>query len=640
MKHTNLLAIIMLMALLLPMPLEAQPSTAKSDLTILSCETPIAAVTGSGEGVLGKLRVTIEYPGSGKVFISTSPATRIDTLGSARVAAFAASATAGVDMRLYNFYYEIESPSIIVGGPSAGLAMAIATYALLSSGECPQKRFVATGMILPDGTVGPVGGLKEKLEAAADAGIGVFIIPRGQEKYIYVEKVTRKIGPIVVVERRPVELDLVEYGKSLGVEVLSVSTLLDAAKALGLTTPSVGGYNLKAPSYAEEALKDYVSNTLGKVERLVSEPYNELEEEAVRLRDASLRDVEEGLLYSAAVKATIALAYAVAAQSVEEAIASRSYDVTSLVEKAEEAYSAAEEELKALDAPTLEGLDSALKAYGVLAQASYEFKQALETLVKEGDRYYLPVSPFRGVDATGALHAALALSLSSWSTFWAGLASEASGERISGSQLESLASLLEAQASSTAAYAIQLGEETGKGGYERVAYLASLAVSAKNPLEAAGYSIEAIAAASTYLYQAFRVDAGNPVEGVKELALALASNAPSGALLYPKLALASLEGFNDPIETLATASKALLYIIAVSTLFEKKPSEATQPLETTTAGSTEAPSPQTTTTSRGGEGAKGQEAPSRYPIALLLLAVAIVSIILGAALGAMLSKAL
>ena len=638
MNRVRLLAAIILLSLLFPLLTGVQVDSGEGN--DLFCEVPIAAVSSSGEGVLGRLRVSIEYPGSGKVFISTSPATRIDTLGSARVAAFVASAAAGVDMRLYNFYYEIESPSIIVGGPSAGLAMAIATYALLANGGCPQKPFVATGMILPDGTVGPVGGLKEKLEATANAGIDAFIMPKGQETYVYVERVSRRIGPIVVVERRPVQLNLVEYGNSLGVEVLPVSTLLDAAKAIGLKVSYIEGYNIEPPEHAIKDLESYVADTLRETDKLLSEPYNQLEEEAARLREESLKDLEEGLAYSAAVKATIALAYAIASGSVEEAISNGTYEVTSLVREAERSYSAVEEKLKAMGSPSLEGLDSALKAYGLLAQASFEFKQALETLVKDGDRYYLPTSPFREVDVRGALHAALALALSRWSSFWADLAVEANGDgdMVARGELESLASLLEAQASSTAAYAIQLGEETGRGGYDRAAYLAGLAVLAKDPLETAGYSIEAIAAASTYLYQAFGVDASSAVEGVRELALILASSAPEGSLLYLKLVLTSLQGFNDPIEALSTASKALLYTIAVSMVVEGKEQKDLQPPEIY-VNTTITPTSQPTTVTRGEGDIAGKEAPREISLTLILIAIAIISILLGTIIGATLSRA-
>lgn len=139
-------------------------------------------------------------------------------------------------MSRLDYYYVIESSSIVVGGPSAGLAMALATYSLLTTGSCPEG-YAATGMILPDTSVGPVGGLKEKLEAAASAGAKIFLIPHGQEKYTYIARKVERSGPIVRIVSTPVSIDLVEYGKSLGVEVVGVSTLVEAAKVLGLPTP-------------------------------------------------------------------------------------------------------------------------------------------------------------------------------------------------------------------------------------------------------------------------------------------------------------------------------------------------------------------------------------------------------------------
>ncbi|WP_062661754.1 hypothetical protein [Aeropyrum camini] len=49
----------------------------------VSCESMIVAVSSSGEGVTGRLVVTVRSPGEGRVFISTSPASQLDTLGSA-----------------------------------------------------------------------------------------------------------------------------------------------------------------------------------------------------------------------------------------------------------------------------------------------------------------------------------------------------------------------------------------------------------------------------------------------------------------------------------------------------------------------------------------------------------------------------
>lgn len=66
-----------------------------------------------------------------------------------------------------------------VGGPSAGLAYALALTDVLDATDDARGRAVAaTGTVSADGTVGPVGGVQEKAVAAADAGAGLLLVPR------------------------------------------------------------------------------------------------------------------------------------------------------------------------------------------------------------------------------------------------------------------------------------------------------------------------------------------------------------------------------------------------------------------------------------------------------------------------------
>ena len=65
-----------------------------------------------------------------------------------------------------------------VGGPSAGLAFALAIVDKLTPGNLVGNRVVAlTGTINADGEVGPIGGLNQKFEAAARAGAKTMMIP-------------------------------------------------------------------------------------------------------------------------------------------------------------------------------------------------------------------------------------------------------------------------------------------------------------------------------------------------------------------------------------------------------------------------------------------------------------------------------
>lgn len=65
-----------------------------------------------------------------------------------------------------------------VTGPSAGLAWTLAVVDRLTPGSLTDRADVAvTGEILPDGTVGPIGGIVQKVSAVRRAGVKTFLYP-------------------------------------------------------------------------------------------------------------------------------------------------------------------------------------------------------------------------------------------------------------------------------------------------------------------------------------------------------------------------------------------------------------------------------------------------------------------------------
>jgi len=67
-----------------------------------------------------------------------------------------------------------------VGGPSAGLMFSLGIIDKLTPEELSGGQLVAgTGTITPDGVVGPIGGLPQKLFAARDKGTAIFLAPAG-----------------------------------------------------------------------------------------------------------------------------------------------------------------------------------------------------------------------------------------------------------------------------------------------------------------------------------------------------------------------------------------------------------------------------------------------------------------------------
>jgi PDZ domain-containing protein len=67
-----------------------------------------------------------------------------------------------------------------VGGPSAGLAFGLDVVEELGHDVDRGHRVAATGEMCVDGTVAPVGGLKQKTIGAKQAGMDVFLVPAGE----------------------------------------------------------------------------------------------------------------------------------------------------------------------------------------------------------------------------------------------------------------------------------------------------------------------------------------------------------------------------------------------------------------------------------------------------------------------------
>ncbi|PZF80800.1 YlbL family protein [Jiangella anatolica] len=65
-----------------------------------------------------------------------------------------------------------------IGGPSAGMIFAVAIYDTLTPGALLDGVHVAgTGEISPDGDVGPIGGIQQKIAAANHDGAALFLAP-------------------------------------------------------------------------------------------------------------------------------------------------------------------------------------------------------------------------------------------------------------------------------------------------------------------------------------------------------------------------------------------------------------------------------------------------------------------------------
>lgn len=79
----------------------------------------------------------------------------------------------------YDFPFEVRvNIDDRIGGPSAGLIFSLAVYDTLTPGSLTGGAAISgTGTISEGGRVGPIGGIQQKIVAAADSGAEVFLVP-------------------------------------------------------------------------------------------------------------------------------------------------------------------------------------------------------------------------------------------------------------------------------------------------------------------------------------------------------------------------------------------------------------------------------------------------------------------------------
>jgi PDZ domain-containing protein len=108
----------------------------------------------------------------------------------------------------YEFPVDVEIDSTNIGGPSAGMMYTLAVMDVLTPDDITKgHRIAGTGTINSDGTVGAIGGVRQKVEGAAAAGAEYILVPQDN----YEDALTADVT---------------------GVEIVSVTTIDDALSFL------------------------------------------------------------------------------------------------------------------------------------------------------------------------------------------------------------------------------------------------------------------------------------------------------------------------------------------------------------------------------------------------------------------------
>ncbi|MFA4661831.1 S16 family serine protease [Pyrococcus kukulkanii] len=225
-------------------------------------KAPAVSMTSTGEliGVPTEFVITVA-PGSGHVYVETWPLTEVDMQASARLAAEVAGRVLGIDMSKYDVFIQVRADSPIIGGPSAGGTMTVGIIAALMGWKV-RNDVMMTGMINPDGSIGPVGGILEKASAAHQAGARIFLIPEGQRIQVVTETQRKQIGPVTQITTTQRRVDVAKYAEERwGLKVIEVRDIYDAVYYFTgheLERPKPKGHIIISTSFLEkDAKKDY-----------------------------------------------------------------------------------------------------------------------------------------------------------------------------------------------------------------------------------------------------------------------------------------------------------------------------------------------------------------------------------------------
>lgn len=180
------------------------------------------------------LKITVEIrDGTGLVLANTAIPEGVDFQDSARIAVQVAHNITGMDLSNKDVIFSITTDNqnlrAVDGGSAGGAMTVLLTSAIL--GKSINGHVLMTGTIQSDGTIGPIGGVLEKAQAAAGYGAKIFLVPSGQGVVEQQHCTQSTQGPFVYQSCSPQEISLSSIMESkYGMKVIEVGNINDVLK--------------------------------------------------------------------------------------------------------------------------------------------------------------------------------------------------------------------------------------------------------------------------------------------------------------------------------------------------------------------------------------------------------------------------
>ncbi|MCE4623800.1 MAG: hypothetical protein F7B11_03520 [Caldisphaeraceae archaeon] len=159
--------VMLLVSLFLLFPLASPIAKASQGGWSRSTWVYLPAVVGTNKGAVINTTITLSYPGSGEVSVTSNGTVQPSTIYSMKMAFIVAMLYSGLNYRDYNLKIFINASGTI-SGPSGSFGVMLATYGLANGlNTTALHKFTITGAVSPSGLSGPIGGLQEKCMAAS-----------------------------------------------------------------------------------------------------------------------------------------------------------------------------------------------------------------------------------------------------------------------------------------------------------------------------------------------------------------------------------------------------------------------------------------------------------------------------------------
>jgi len=194
-------------------------------------ETVLVAVDSNGDGVGANLLTEVR-DGTGLVLVNINDVLAdVNAQYSARVAKIVAENLSEMDLSEKDVVFNIVTNATVVGGQSAGSAMALSVLGLVLNKEV-NRSVLVTGAIDENGTIVDASEIFQKAKAAKEYGGEIMLVPlgasEGENQYIKV----RKCGDVLGLEKSYCETEFtkrkINIGSELGVKVVEVGNVKEA----------------------------------------------------------------------------------------------------------------------------------------------------------------------------------------------------------------------------------------------------------------------------------------------------------------------------------------------------------------------------------------------------------------------------